>query len=39
MTGVAEAINNLALAVNNLGVGLFILGLLFLFFKKMGGKQ
>ena len=38
MTEIAEAINNLAVAVEGLTLYLFALGVLFLFFKNMGGQ-
>ena len=39
MIEIAEAINNLATAVNSLGAGLVTLGIFFLFFKNMGGQK
>ena len=38
MIEIAEAINNLARVVDNFAVSIFIMGLLFLFFKNMGGN-
>lgn len=39
MIAVADAINNLAAAVGSLGGTILFIGVLFLFFKCMGGKK
>ncbi|KKL07357.1 hypothetical protein LCGC14_2586810 [marine sediment metagenome] len=39
MIEIADAINNLAVAVNSLGAGLVGLGIVYFFFKNMGGQK
>ena len=39
MSEIVEAINNLTMAVNSLGFAIALFGVLFLFFKNMGGKD
>ncbi len=36
---IAEAINNLATAVNSLGAGIVTVAIIFFFFKNMGGQK